>query len=245
MNLLNHPIIAERYFFPRSASLKDAIEVEVNGAQLGCFVRRVPHATKTLVHFHGNGEVVGDYLGDWIDTVASFGVNVFLAEYRGYGASTGTPLLGELLSDVEVLLDRAQQETECDSLAVYGRSVGSIFAAHAVSVRSVDQLILESGISDVGQRLLLRMTPQELGTDIDAFRQAIADQVDQQQKLRQYDGSTLIMHCRDDSLVRFIHAQDNAIASSGKLVAFERGGHNAIMSHNWDAYIAALAEFLG
>jgi len=59
MNLLDHPLISERYFFPRADSLDEPFRVETNGIELLC------HRTAgnpMLVHFHGNGEVVSDWV---------------------------------------------------------------------------------------------------------------------------------------------------------------------------------------
>jgi hypothetical protein len=53
-------------FFPRRAPLDDAFFVTASDGEskLGCF-RATPHpGALTILHFHGNGEVVSDYVPD-------------------------------------------------------------------------------------------------------------------------------------------------------------------------------------
>lgn len=59
MNILDHPIISARYFLPRADALDEPFRVETNGVELLC------HRTAgnpMLVHSHGNGEVVSDWV---------------------------------------------------------------------------------------------------------------------------------------------------------------------------------------
>ena len=61
--LLDHPLISERYFFPRDGYFKDPFQVNCGDAQLACSYHEIDPAAKTLIHFHGNGEIVDDWQG--------------------------------------------------------------------------------------------------------------------------------------------------------------------------------------
>ena len=50
----------------------------------------------------------------------------FLAEYRGYGGSTGEPSLVAMLDDVDAIFSALGRPA--GELVVYGRSIGSIYA---------------------------------------------------------------------------------------------------------------------
>jgi pimeloyl-ACP methyl ester carboxylesterase len=114
------------------------------------------------VHFHGNGEVVGDWLDVLPGSLRSLGWNVLLVEYRGYRMSTGEPGLGKMLDDVERVVRASGIAPE--RTVFFGRSIGSFFAVHAVShFPNAAGLILESGIFDVLERNALRVEPSELG----------------------------------------------------------------------------------
>jgi len=244
--LLDHPIIAERYFFPRPDALSDPFVVACAGGDLDCFVDR-PHAgAKTFVHFHGNGEVAADYVPDYTDAVAAMGVNVCLAEYRGYGSSTGRPALAGMLDDVEDLF-RAL-EVEESELVVYGRSVGALYAIEMAERHpGLAGLVLESGIADLHERLLLRVSPAEIGAGAAELEAAVAERFDHRRKLAAYRGPLLVMHARDDELVHWSHGQRNhdwAGSSDKQLGCFDDGGHNALMAANWSRYLETLEAFV-
>lgn len=99
--ILDHPIVSSRYFFPRMDPIPDPYWVDaVDGSKLACYYQAVHPDAKTVVYFHGNGEVVADYLPDFPEWIARAGYNLLLAEYRGYGMSTGNPALAGMLEDV-------------------------------------------------------------------------------------------------------------------------------------------------
>jgi fermentation-respiration switch protein FrsA (DUF1100 family) len=121
-SLLDHPLISERYFFPRRERIASPFLVETGDATLACAFRKVAPDAPTLVHFHGNGEVVGDW-EDFARWLGTLGWNVLLAEYRGYGTSTGTRRLGKMLDDVERIVGRpaSRRTASCSSAGRWAR----------------------------------------------------------------------------------------------------------------------------
>ncbi len=243
-SLLDAPVISQRYFFPRRAPLADPFEVDCGEAVLACHYAR-PHAgARTLIHFHGNGEVAADYLGPYVDAMTGLGVNCLLAEYRGYGGSSGEPALGAMLDDATRVI--AATGLSPDRIILFGRSVGSIFAIHGVSqVPGIAGLIVESGVADVLERLLMRVHPDELPGGEPALRTAVAERLNHRAKLGGYHGPTLVMHARGDTLVDVSHAERNHAWAAGpkQLAIFERGGHNDIISVNAAAYFETIGAF--
>jgi len=59
----------------------------------------------TIIHFYGNGESVQDYLGDFKQRIVGLGANLLLAEYCGYGMSSGKPALAAILEDVRLIVE--------------------------------------------------------------------------------------------------------------------------------------------
>jgi pimeloyl-ACP methyl ester carboxylesterase len=244
-SILDHPLIAERYFFPREERIASPFLVDTGDATLACAFRRVAPDAPTVVHFHGNGEVVGDWDGGFAQWLGALGWNVLLVEYRGYGMSTGEPRLGRMLDDVERVVQAAGVPPE--RIVFFGRSVGSIFAVHAVSrFPRAAGLVLESGIADVHERLSLRVEPAELGVSPAAFEAAVRDRLDQRAKIGAYRGPVLILHTRRDGLVDVAHAERLAAAAGGAVTlrVFERGDHNSILAANEAEYLGAVATFL-
>lgn len=242
--LLDHPIIAQRYFFPRSSALIDPVYVNVPEAQLACWRSAPPSSRPVVVYFHGNGEIVGDWVNLLPQLCQPAGYDVFLAEYRGYGASTGQPALYSMLEDVEHIAQAVGVPPS--QVVVFGRSVGSIYALEWIS-RFPDTrgLVIESGIHDVFQRLRLRLEPEELGCDESGLRAAVDAHVNHQAKLSGYPGPSLFMHAEGDQLVTIDHARANlAAAQRGALKSFARGGHNDILMANASEYVSTLGSFL-
>src|SRR5512140_2788776 len=129
-DLLDHPLIGERYFYPRPAPPRSRLDVDAGDAVLACALHRADPEGHTVVHFHGNGEVVADWQGGFEDAVRGMGWDLLLAEFRGYGGSSGEPRLGRMLDDVEAVMRAAGPP---ERLVVFGRSVGSLFALEAVA----------------------------------------------------------------------------------------------------------------
>jgi pimeloyl-ACP methyl ester carboxylesterase len=243
-DLLDHPLIAERYFFPRRSRPRSRLDVGAGDAVLACALHRADPERHTVVHFHGNGEVVADWQEGFDDFVGRLGWDLLLAEYRGYGASTGEPRLGRMLDDVEPILRAAGPPAR---VVVFGRSVGSILALEAVArFPEVAGLVLESAIADPLERLLLRVEPRELGVDRATFEAAVAARLDHRAKIRGYPGPVLILHTRHDGLIDPSHAERLAAWAGGPVtkLIFEDGDHNSILAANEERYLTAVAGFL-
>jgi pimeloyl-ACP methyl ester carboxylesterase len=248
---LDHPVLSSRYFFPRPSALRDPFFVTTAGgsARLGCHLARCGVRDAPLVlHFHGNGEVVGDHIPETAAAFRALGVDVLLAEYRGYGASTGAPSLGTMLDDAEAVF--AATGVEERRVVLFGRSLGSLCAIElAARHPRVAGLVIESGIADVLERVLLRVAPDEIGVTRAALEDAVAARFDHRAKLARFGGPMLAMHAARDALVAASHAERNvawgaAPTHDKQLVLLPHGDHNTIFPLNRAAYLAALGDFL-
>jgi hypothetical protein len=244
--VLDHAVIAARYFYPRPAVLPEPYWVEAaDGSRLACYYRQAKPEAKTVIYFHGNGEVVSDYLPDFPEWFVHAGYNCLMAEYRGYGMSTGRPALAGMLDDVEPIIDSLGVPDS--QVVLFGRSIGSLYALHGVFRRpQLAGLILESGISDISERFFMRVQPEELGMSREALVQALKTHFDYAHKLSVFQGRTLILHTQHDELVPVHHAERlHAAAPEPKqLHIFERGGHNDIFMWNREAYMTLVESFV-
>ncbi|NOU30540.1 MAG: alpha/beta hydrolase [Polyangiaceae bacterium] len=245
-SMLDHAALSARFFFPRRAKVDPAFWVDTHdGERLACF-RATPHpGAPTVVYFHGNGEVVSDMLPAFPSWMASLGCNVVLAEYRGYGMSTGMPALVSQLDDVGTLLDAIDVPDE--RLVLFGRSLGSLYAIEGARRRpGAAALVLESGIFDVGERVRLRVSAADVGATEEELDAELARYFDPVGSLAAFRGHTLVLHTRHDTIVAAHHAESSHAAAREpkKLVLFDDGGHNDIFWRNREAYMAAVAELL-
>ena len=244
-SLLDHPVISQRYFFPRRVSVPETFWVDCPEARLACYYREISPQAHTVVHFHGNGEVVADYLDGFPELIGRMGCNCFLAEFRGYGGSTGTPQLGRMLEDVKQTIESIGQPVE--KLVIFGRSVGSLFAVKAAELfPDIAGLILESAVADPLERLLLRLHPEEIGTTAEGLKEAVIAAMNTQPSLENFTKPTLILHTRHDGLIDVSHAERLAKWCGGpvQLEIFEQGSHNDIMFVNGPRYFSLINEFL-
>jgi len=245
--ILDSPLLSERYFFPRREPVPDPFWVECEGGvRLSCY-REARHSDGlTFLHFHGNGEVVADYCFDFAETLRGLGLNMCFAEYRGYGESTGSPALASMLPDTGAIVEALGIPAE--KIVVYGRSLGSIYAIEcAARYPRIAGLIIESGIADPLDRVLLRVSPEELGVSMEALREETSRLLDHQKKLAAYAGPLLILHTEDDGIIHRSHA-DRMEAWSGskdkEKHIFKRGNHNTISLVNWHEYLGLLRRFV-
>lgn len=244
-SFLDHPILSSRYFYPWPNRFAEPFFVEGAGFRLGCRYRHVHAAAPTIIHFHGNGESVADYLGEFEERIISLGANLLLAEYRGYGMSSGVPALAAMLDDVELIVQASGMPPE--RIVFFGRSLGSLYALHgAWRYPQAAGLIIESGLADPLERILVRVEPQEVGATRDELQAATERYLNQHEKMGGFKGRVLVMHTCHDDLVPVSHAERlYAWANDPKeLLIFERGDHNTILPTNQEAYFRAVATFI-
>jgi uncharacterized protein len=242
---LDHLLLAERYFYPWPNPFPDPFFVDGNGGRLGCWYGRWFQERLTVVHFHGNGETVVDYLHGFEARMESLGVNLLLAEYRGYGMSEGEPRLAAMLEDVPAIV--AASGVDPGRLIFFGRSLGSLYAAHAAALYPMAAgLVLESAIADPLERILTRVEPWQLGVTDEELKNEVDRLFNQRRKLAEFHGWTLVLHTRNDDLLDVSHGERlYAWANEPKeLVLFERGDHNNIMEVNEESYFAYLERFM-
>jgi len=242
---LDHPTLSSRYFYPWPNQFDQPFFVEGNGFRLGCRYLQVAAELPTIIHFHGNGESVADYLGGFEQRIAALGANLLLAEYRGYGMSSGEPALVAMLDDVPRIV--AASGLAPEQIIFFGRSLGALYALHGAALYpGAAGLIIESGLADPLERILVRITPGEVGATLAELQAEVDLHLAPRAKLAAFGGRVLVMHSRHDDLVSVSHAERlYAWASEPKeLLIFERGDHNTILAANETAYFAALGEFI-
>ena len=136
-SFLDRPEILGVIFYPRrSFYVKPSkpnqknyfVDVE-KGVRIGCRFYIEDPDCASMLYFHGNGEIVDDY--DWsAPFYKDIGINLFVADYRGYGFSDGSPTITNMVKDSHSIFKRfkeiVNESSFNDSLFVMGRSLGSI-----------------------------------------------------------------------------------------------------------------------
>lgn len=243
--ILDHPFLSARYFYPWPNRFDTPFFVEGDGFRLACRYLFLSGDYPTVIHFHGNGETVADYIGDFEKRITGMGANLLLAEYRGYGMSDGVPGLVSMLDDVRVIVSASGVAPE--SIIFFGRSLGALYALHGAHLYpGAAGLIVESGLADPLERILARIEPYQVGATMETLRGAVDRHLNQREKIAGFTGRTMVLHTRNDDLIHLSHAERlyDWAREPKELVIFERGDHNSIMTVNMEAYFKAIERFI-
>jgi alpha-beta hydrolase superfamily lysophospholipase len=185
------------------------------------------------------------------DYVAHFyqeqGLNLFVADYRGYGMSGGAPTCKNVIEDAHVIFHGFVgiiRDRGCRGrLFVMGRSLGS---APAIEVayryqQRLGGLIVESGFASTLNQLkrlgaydLIRDVPNLVGFGNDL-------------KIKEVTIPTLIIHGEEDERIsveegRVLYSLSGAVRKESLFVP--HGGHNDLMVKDLKAYLGTIQRFV-
>lgn len=245
-SILDHQAISGCYLFPQPRCIDVPFMVQVAGAELACYRRIVNPDNFTLVHFHGNGEAVADYIPWMAVEFSTLGLNSLFVEYRKYGSSTGKAQLVAMLGD-GVAAIAAAGVTPNKAIA-FGRSIGSLYAIELVHRQpTMAGLVLESGIAEPSERFLAYAELSATGIVAADVIVEAKQKFNHRQKLSGYHNPLLVLHAEHDNLVDISHADRNyewSASSQKRLLKFPVGDHNSILGWNREEYFQALREFV-
>ncbi len=202
-------------------------------------------SSPSLIFFHGNGEVVSDY--DYVAPLYNeIGINLFVADYRGYGASEGSPTFSNTIADAPTIfkafIDILHQDYYSGNIFVMGRSLGSVSAIEIAYryQKQIQGLIIESGFATIINLLSHLGFPAQLLDVEDADFPNLA-------KIRTITLPTLIMHGEHDTLIPPGEGKSlfhNAATKDKHLVIIPKADHNDIMLVGMERYLQAIKEFI-
>ncbi len=176
---------------------------------------------KVVVFFHGNAESAAQNL-PLARALSSEGVDVVLAEYRGYGGEPGRPDETGLYADGTALLGALEREgVTRDRLVLVGRSLGTGVAVEMALRFPPSLLILVSpytSLTDLGRSLIGPLAPL-----------LVPDRFDNLGKIARLTCPVVILHGTKDDVIPF--RMGEKLAAAGKNVRFlplEGRTHNDI-----------------
>ncbi|NDJ62214.1 MAG: alpha/beta hydrolase [Chloroflexi bacterium] len=249
---LDDPRILAGLFYPRSAranenlppGARDGTVTIAADVVIGYRWFPLKPEAPVILFFHGNGEVAADY-----STVAplyhNIGVSLLVVDYRGYGWSTGFPLVSALLTDAEKIAAALPQilgDAPADKpVYVMGRSLGSAPAIHLAYTypERFRGLIIDSGFAETPS-LFKRLGIDTTGLNIDE------SPIGNARKIASIDLPLLIIHGERDLLLPLSNAQqlfDAAPSTQKRLLVIRGAGHNNLLVYGSGDYFLALAGF--
>ena len=246
--LLDRPAISMNSFYPRKGwtetpqGAEDLAITVTDGTTLSG--RFFPCAAEqpTILFFYGNGETCPDY-----DNIApiynQIGVNILVADYRGYARSEGWPSFNTMLTDSRDILDFTtalmQERSYDDRLFVMGRSMGrhSAFELAAHCAGRLKGVIIESGRPILGN-FTYGLEP--------AQARALEDQY--QAKVKSIQLPALVIHGELDTLApveQAVSMYQDFPSPEKRLLTIPGAGHNDLLYQGINEYFTAIQEFVG
>lgn len=246
------PVVYSPFYSPYYRQLSSpnvpsySIEVE-EGIKISCGFWTSDKESPSMLYFHGNGETAASY--DW---VAPFynqkGINLFVADYRGYGSSNGKPTISNMLGDAHAIFkgfkEIIRKEGFKRSLLLMGRSLGSIPAIE-LALNYQDEirgLIIESGAASNFRHLwnFLRINEEEaiLGEG-SVFLNKV--------KIRQVHKPTLVIHGEYDQIIPATEGEELYQSSGAKdkrILIIPKADHNDVMMMQPDLYFDTIEKFV-
>ena len=253
LQAIDHPAVNAAIFFPRPPSGRPAppgsedLAIPVgDGVELNARYHPSDLSQPTILHFHGNGEIVADY-DDVAPIFHSLGATLVSTDYRGYGHSTGTPSARGLVEDAHIVLDHVigflMERGHTGPLVVMGRSLGSAPAIELASMRGgeIAGLIVESGFARTRPLLAL------FGVSLESLDLEDVSGLDNEDKMAEVHIPVLVLHAEQDVLLPPWNGKEiyqRAASHKKHLVMIPNADHNSIMAFGGQRYWGAIAEFL-
>jgi len=243
-------IINTFLFHPRKSYQEmDEKDIQINVAdsvQVGIRLHLISKSFPTILFFHGNGEIGPEY-DDIARVYNQKNINFIIADFRGYGFSTGVPNVENTLSDSHIILDyvlkHLKTQNHSGSLILMGRSLGSVSVLELVSRYPQDffGLIIESGFAD--EEPLFKL----IGTTAEQAGFKREDGFLNGEKIKKYKGPLLVIHAEQDHIVPFTQGEllyNSCPSKNKKFLPIPNANHNNILGVSPQKYFEEVGGFV-
>ena len=245
LNIINSFLFHPRKSYQDMGENDILIEIE-DSIQVGTRFHLVSHSSPTILFFHGNGEIGPEY-DDIAKVYNKQNINFIIADFRGYGFSSGVPNVTNTLSDAHIILDYTLKHLKTHnyfgSLILMGRSLGSVSVLELTKRYPHDfsGLIIESGFADEEPLFtLIGTTPDSVGfKKEDGFLNG--------EKIKNYTGPLLIIHAEQDHIIPFSQGEllyTLCPSNNKKLLPIPNANHNNILGVAPQKYFMEVEHFV-
>ncbi len=223
-------------YFPTPESqnvMAEDLRLDFDGATLQIW-RLAAEKEEAVIYFGGNAEDVAQNLGQFSSIFPDKAI--YLVNYRGYGASTGTPSEAAIVSDAQAIFDHISPAHS--SISVVGRSLGSGVAMFLAATRNAERMVLITPYDSIA-KLAQSSFP------IFPVSAILKDRYDSLSHASSMSIPTLILIAERDEFIPMKSSRNLAAAMDSSITTvkvIENATHNTIQ--NFGQYTAALGEFL-
>ncbi|HVN96905.1 MAG TPA: alpha/beta hydrolase [Syntrophorhabdaceae bacterium] len=192
-----------------------------------------------VLFFHGNGGNISHFL-DYAVVWNRLGLSTLSVDYRGYGLSAGHPTEQGTYRDAEAAWIYLVEQRVIDpqDIIIYGKSLGGSVAARLAQTYTPGLLIVHSSFTRIAAVAhdLFPWAPAGL---------ILGNAYNTQEYLKSVRCPVLVIHSRDDEIVRFHHGQElYEIALGKKEFLALSGSHNGDFYQSLLVYESGLKDFI-
>ncbi|MBS1916103.1 MAG: alpha/beta fold hydrolase [Bacteroidetes bacterium] len=189
--------------------------VRINGLH---FYREKPSGL--ILYLHGNTRSIKGW-AKYAQDFYRYNYDVVLIDYRGFGKSTGKRSEKEIIDDIQFVYNKLKEQYSEQHLIVYGRSIGSGFAAKIAADNSPRYLILDAPYYNF-QKVVERFLP------FLPVRFVLRYKLRTDKWIRNVKCHTYILHGTKDWLIPISQSEKLQALNPSKitLIRILGGGHN-------------------
>ncbi len=209
-----------KYAVPFEELFFDVAEgIRINGLHFYC-----PNPKGLILYFHGNSRSIKGWAKHAKDFYR-YQYDVVLVDYRGFGKSTGKRSEKDMLNDMQFVYESLMKKHAENHILVYGRSLGSGFAAKIAADNSPRYLILDAPYFSF-LKVAERFTP------FLPHKWLLRYHLHTDQWIRKVNCHTYILHGTRDRLIPIRHSEKLQMLNPRMitLIRIHGGGHNNLPS---------------
>lgn len=242
-------LIQERFIFKPEKLAQDFVfkydipfrelffDVEPGVRINGLYFHR-PNPSGLILYFHGNSRSIKGW-ARYARDFYRYNYDVVLVDYRGFGKSTGPRSESAMLKDMQFVYERLKDNCPEDHIIVYGRSLGSGFAAKLAADNRPRYLILDAPYYNFS-RVIERLVP------IMPVRFVLRYKLRTDRWIRQVRCPVYIIHGTRDRLIPISHSIRLQALNPSRttLIRIPGGGHNNLPGfHEYHNFIRDILKY--
>jgi alpha-beta hydrolase superfamily lysophospholipase len=136
-------VLPDSHEFDFEGNFEECFLETPNQGQINALHFKIEYSKGVILYFHGNAGNLHRW-GKIASFFTEFGYDVFVADYRGYGKSSGPKNEAFLFSDAQFCYDLVKEKYGAENVVIYGRSLGGSFATKIASENKAKKVILEA-----------------------------------------------------------------------------------------------------
>jgi uncharacterized protein len=221
------------YFPTPEADSKQAEAIWLNSPQQRMKLWKIHQQSHAIIYFGGNAEAIENNIARFDQALPEH--TVYLANYRGFGGSSGSASEKALFEDALAIYDALS--TQYQSISVIGRSLGSGVAIYLATQRKIDKLALVTPYDSV-------INVAQSHYPIFPVRWLLKDRFDSLSRASLLTQPVLVLLAEKDGTVPRKHSEALIRAldpAKTKVSVIMGSGHGSISS--FDEYLDNLSKF--